>query len=177
MRVLIALLTFFTLVSLATAQGYRPKAGETVLRMDIEGKGSVFILLHTKDAPQATGQVSRLVRSRFYDGQRFHRVEKSPRPYLVQVGDPASKRGVEGAGAGGSGSTVPYENSGHSHREGAVGLAMTNNRGDSQFYIMLAPARFLDGKYTVFGQVVAGMDVVKGVERGDRIASATILTG
>jgi cyclophilin family peptidyl-prolyl cis-trans isomerase len=59
-----------------------------------------------------------------------------------------------------------------------VGLAAIpgdKNSGDCQFYILLSKARFLDGNYTVFGRVVAGMDVVKKVERGDRITSVSVL--
>jgi cyclophilin family peptidyl-prolyl cis-trans isomerase len=73
---------------------------------------------------------------------------------------------------------VDYEDSGYPNDEGAVGLAAIpgdKDSGDSQFYILLSRARFLDGNYTVFGKVVAGMDTVRKVERGDRILSVSIL--
>ncbi len=169
----------FTL-GFASGQDYRPKPGETVLALAIEGRGNVYIRLHTREAPNTTAQIVKLARSGFYNGQKFHKVLKSPRPYLVQIGDPASKSDVDGAGAGGSGSTVAYEDSGFSNEAGAVGLAAfrdDKNSGDSQFYMLLDKAAYLDKKYTVFGQVVAGMDVLRKVERGDRLQSATILQG
>jgi cyclophilin family peptidyl-prolyl cis-trans isomerase len=156
---------------------------ETGLKLDIEGKGSVVIRLFDKMAPKTTAQIERLVRSGFYNGLRFHRVEKTPKPYIVQVGDPASRSGdlddPKFTGLGGSGTAVPYEDSGHENVIGAVGLAHTvqdQDTGDSQFYIAIGTDRFLDGHYTVFGQVLSGMDVVQRIERGDRITSASIVT-
>jgi cyclophilin family peptidyl-prolyl cis-trans isomerase len=177
MRILIALILTLALMPLAVAQAYKPKSGETVLKLEVDGRGSIYVLLHTKEAPKTTSHITGLVKNSFYNGQRFHRIEKSPRPYLVQTGDPASKQSVDAAGNGGSGGNVPYEDSGFSHKEGAVGLATVGDRRDSQFYIMLAPAKFLDGKYTVFGQVVAGMDVVRSLEKGDKITSISIVSG
>ena len=166
-------------LGVASAQNYSPRAGETVIRIAVEGRGNVFIRLFTKEAPRATSHILGLVRNGFYDSQRFHRVVKSPRPYLVQIGDPATKsRDVADTGNGGSGARIPYEDTGFSHNVGMVGLAATSgdkDSGDSQFYIMLAPAKFLDGNYTVFGQVVGGMDVVQKIERGDRVQSVSIV--
>ena len=82
----------FSLV-VATAQEYRAKSGETIMRVSIEGRGNIFIKLHVKEAPRTCAQVIKLARSGFYDGQRFHKVIKSPRPFLAQVGDPASRSG------------------------------------------------------------------------------------
>ncbi len=177
MRYLTVILCFLCIAALATAQTARSRQGETDLKLEIAGRGAVVIRLYTKTAPKATSHIISLVKSGFYDGLRFHRVEKSPKPYLVQVGDPASRTNLDAAGNGGSGASIPYEDSGFSHVEGAVGLAMANGVGDSQFYILLAPHKFLDGRYTVFGVVVSGMDVVRSIERGDRITSATILGG
>jgi cyclophilin family peptidyl-prolyl cis-trans isomerase len=97
----------------------------------------------------------------------------------VQIGDPKSKTGDLG-GTGGSGTTLPYEESGMKNERGAVGLAhAVNNRdaGDSQFYMLLDRSSFLDNNYTVFGKVVEGMDVLQKVERGDRLVSVTVLGG
>jgi cyclophilin family peptidyl-prolyl cis-trans isomerase len=176
--VLFALLVSFVF---GIGQEYHPRAGETVLRLDIEGRGNVYIKLHIKEAPKTCAHVLDLVRSRFYEGQRFHKVIKSPRPYLVQIGDPGSRVGdLDAVGSGGSGISVPYEDSGFANEAGAVGLASVKNAkdsGDSQFYMLLDNAAFLDKKYTIFGQVVEGMDVLKRVERGDRLLSVTILGG
>ncbi len=164
-----------------TAQTAKSKQTEPELKLKIEGRGEVTIKLFTLEAPKTTAHIMKLVKDGFYDGLRFHRADKTPKPYLVQVGDPASKSGSlddPKMGMGGSGTTVPYENTSHQNVEGAVGLSHlvgNQNTGDSQFYIVLGPDKFLDGFYTVFGQVVSGMDVVKKIERGDRITSATIV--
>ncbi len=75
---------------------------------------------------------------------------------------------------------MPFEESGLVNDAGAVGLStMPGDRdsGDSQFYILLGAARFLDGQYTVFGQVERGMDVVQAIQLGDRIGSVRITRG
>ncbi|MEI8282841.1 MAG: peptidylprolyl isomerase, partial [Armatimonadota bacterium] len=117
----------------------------------------------------------------FYNGLRFHRAEKKPKPFLVQVGDPASRNSdVSSDSHGGSGSGIAKEESGLQNELGAVGLASIPEEhilGDSQFYILLTPAKFLDGKYTVFGKVTSGMNVVQSIEKGDRILSAKVIRG
>ncbi|MBL8066423.1 MAG: peptidylprolyl isomerase [Chthonomonadaceae bacterium] len=172
--------TFFLLLTVVLATlGW----GQTKLVLDIENRGKVEIELYTNEAPKTTAQIIRLAQSGFYNGQKFFRVVKSPKPFLIQTGDPASKTkpaNDPGLGSGGSGKSVPYEDSGHSNVEGAVGLSALprdKNSGDSQFYILLGPAKFLDGSYTVFGRVVSGMDVVRAVELGDKVTSATIVRG
>ena len=179
----ITCIIFLCAVLSAFAQGYRPKAGETVLKVDIEGRGSYYILLFTKEAPKTTAHIEKLAKGHFYDGLRYHKVEKSPKPYLVQVGDPSSRNGsldTPTMGSGGSGTKVPFEDTGRSNELGMVGLAASptdRNSGDSQFYVLLDSAGFLDGNYTVFGKVVFGMDVVKKIERGDRVTAITVVAG
>jgi cyclophilin family peptidyl-prolyl cis-trans isomerase len=176
MRTILLALVLF-LCALAGAQG------ETQLRLTIEGKGVIVIKLHTKEAPNTTAHVIRLARSGFYNGLRFHRVEKTPRPFLVQIGDPASRSGDlndPSMGQGGSGARIAYEDSGYGNTAGAVGLAaMADNRdtGDSQFYMLMTASRFLDGKYTVFGQIVSGMDVLRKIEKGDRVSTVQVVGG
>lgn len=183
MRLLLVLLIGLVLSPLAFAQGYTPKDGETVLRLFIEDKGDIYILLYTKEAPKTTARIIELVGQKFYDGQRFYKVVRSPKPFIAMVGDPASrekKAGDPSLGNGKTGQSIPYENSGKSHVTGAVGLATLENQkdtGDCQFYICLAPAKFLDGNYTVFGQVVSGGDVLQKLQLGDRIRAATIQRG
>jgi peptidyl-prolyl cis-trans isomerase B (cyclophilin B) len=148
------------------------------MRVEVEGKGRISILLYTKEAPKTTAHIMRLARSGFYDGQRFHLVIKSPKPYRVQIGDPASRGGdLDSVGQGGSGAKIPYEDSGKPNVEGAVGLSTVpgdKNSGDSQFYMLLGNARFLDGSYTVFGRVVEGMDILRNIAKGDRVGKVTI---
>lgn len=167
----------------SAVQAYQPKSGETVLVLDVEGKGEVVISLATREAPKTTAQIIKLAQSGFYNGQKFFRVVKTPRPFLAQFGDPQTKeKDVSDAsiGTGGSGTTVPFENTGLKNVEGAVGLSLKENdkaTGDSQFYINLAANGFLDGGYSVFGQVVKGMDIVKNLNVGDKVSTATIKRG
>jgi cyclophilin family peptidyl-prolyl cis-trans isomerase len=183
MRILLAFLLALLTLSLASAQDFKLAPGQTAMKITVEGRGAVFVLLYTKEAPKTTAKIIKLVKDGFYDGQRFHLAIRSPRPYRVQVGDPATKtKDVNDAsiGSGGSGTKVAYEDSGKSNVEGAVGLSTLpndKNSGDSQFYILLADQPFLDGNYTVFGKVAQGMDIVKKIEKGDRIQSIKIITG
>jgi len=168
---------------MSLAEPYKPKHGETDVKLQIEGRGDVYIKLFTQEAPKTTQQIIKLVKEGFYDKQRFHEVVRTPKPYIIQIGDPNSKSGdlkEADSYVGGSGVTVPLENSGKQNVAGAVGLAHPTsdpNKGDSQFYIVLDTSKFLDGNYTVFGQVVSGMDVVQHVQLGDRLISASIVTG
>lgn len=170
----------FTALLVLTALALAVAAqADTLMRVSVEGKGSFSVLLYTDKAPKTTAHLIKLVKSGFYDGLRFHIATHSPRPYTIQVGDPASRSGdINSAGSGGSGTTVPYEETGMPNVAGAVGLSAApgdKNSGDSQFYVLLGPARFLDGNYTVFGKVVDGMDVCNKVEKGDRIDHVTIV--
>lgn len=159
------------------------KAGETGLRVQIEGKGEVVIFMDAAKAPQAVARIRSLASDGFYDGQRFFRVVRQPRPFLVQVGDPNSRTKPmddPSLGTYQSGTRVPFENSGLKNVRGAVGLARlaeNRNSGDSQFYILLDDAPFLDGQYTVFGRVVSGMEVVDKIELGDKVRSVTVVSG
>jgi peptidyl-prolyl cis-trans isomerase B (cyclophilin B) len=183
-RLFLSLLLALGILSIASAQGYRPQSGETVLRLQIEGRGDIYIRLFTKEAPKTTSHIINLARRGFYDGQRFHRVVRSPRPFLVQMGAPSSRtKGMDDPSLAteGSGTRIPYENSGVSHNaEGIVSLAAQQgdrDSGDSQFFILLAPSTFLDGNYTSFGRVVQGLEILRQIEKGDRVVSATILGG
>lgn len=170
----------FLLVLFAFAMAVVASA-DTRMNVSVAGKGTFSVLLYTDKAPKTTAHIIKLAKSGFYDGQRFHLAIRSPRPYRIQVGDPASKSGdIDAAGSGGSGAAVPYEDTGLSNVTGAVGLSTVpgdKNSGDSQFYVLLSTAKFLDGSYTVFGKVVDGMDVVNRVEKGDRIERVTITGG
>lgn len=172
---------FASFVICLLGQQYSPKAGETVLKMEVEGRGNIYILLHTKEAPRTTAHILSLVRSGFYNSQRFHRVERLPKPFLVQIGDPTSKSGpIDNAGTAGSGARIPFEDTKFRNVVGAVGLVRNvddKNSGDSQFYMLLDKSSFLDGNYTLFGQVVVGLDVLKRIQRGDRVLAVTVLKG
>jgi len=181
MRALLSTLLLLVAFSLAASQMYTPKAGETVLKVEIEGRGNVYILLHAREAPKTTAHIVALAKSGFYNGQRFHKAERNPKPFLVEIGDPASKTGpIENAGGGGSGARVPYEPTKFKNLVGAVGLVHNlddMDSGDSQFYMLLDKSSFLDGNYSVFGQVVVGLDVLKKIQKGDRVVLVTVLHG
>ncbi|MDH4184557.1 MAG: peptidylprolyl isomerase, partial [Nitrospinota bacterium] len=96
----------------------------------------------------------------FYDGTTFHRVIPG---FMIQGGDPNSKDAGNRSlhGTGGPGYTVPAEFNARSHKRGIVSMARSQSpdSAGSQFFICVADSVFLDGKYTVFGEVVEGMDV------------------
>lgn len=124
----------------------------------------VVIGLYDDAAPQAVANLKELCRKRYYRGMRFHRVFKD---YLVQTGDPYSKHGdTDRSGTGGPGYTLPAEIK-RPHVRGAVAMSRidgsvnpTRASSGSQFYVCLQPMPQLDGKYTVFGEVIEGIEVL-----------------
>jgi cyclophilin family peptidyl-prolyl cis-trans isomerase len=122
-----------------------------------------------------------LVRSGFYSGIKFHRVESNPRPFIVVTGDPLTKTlPVNDArvGTGGSGTKVPFEKNDLAFANGTLGLSRDKanpNSGDSQFFITLGAQPFLEGTYVAFGRVIRGLEVLKEIRVGDRIDSMRVL--
>ncbi len=133
-------------------------------------KGTIVAELYPKDAPQHVNNFVFLARDGFYDGLGFHRVVPG---FVIQGGDPL------GNGTGGPGYNIPPEIKAR-HSQGALamarpsGPAQTTPSSGSQFYITLTPQPGLDGEYTVFGQVVSGMEVVEKIAKGDVIQTITI---
>jgi peptidylprolyl isomerase len=157
-------------------------AQDSKLIFKIENRGEFTITLNTKAAPKTCAHIQKLVEQGFYNGLRFHRAEKQPKPFLVQTGDPATKDGVEEGRAyrGGSGARLPFEVNELQNELGAVGLASDpddKNSGDSQIYVLLSPARFLNGKYTVFGKITSGLETIQKIEIGDKIVSVRVQKG
>jgi len=130
-------------------------------------RGKLVIELFPEVAPKTIARFLNLAQKGFYNGLTFHRVVPK---FLIQGGDPA------GDGTGGSGKTIPAEFSEKKHVTGTVGMARTKDpdSADSQFYICLEPQPFLDGKYTVFGQVVEGLDLLPKFQEGDVMRKVTI---
>jgi peptidylprolyl isomerase len=139
---------------------------ENTLYLDTKD-GRVVIELLPDLAPKHVARIKELVRKGFYDGLVFHRVIEG---FMAQTGDPL------GNGTGGSGTKLPAEFSKQPFERGAVGMARSRdpNSGDSQFFICFAPAPFLNGQYTVWGQVTQGMDVVDQIKKGDRAANGAV---
>ncbi|HXV06846.1 MAG TPA: peptidylprolyl isomerase [Burkholderiales bacterium] len=139
---------------------------ENTLYLDTKD-GRVVIELRPDLAPKHVARIKELVRKGFYDGLVFHRVIEG---FMAQTGDPL------GNGTGGSGTKVPAEFSKQAFERGTVGMARSRdpNSGDSQFFICFAPAPFLNGQYTVWGQVTQGMDVVDKIKKGDSAANGAV---
>jgi peptidylprolyl isomerase len=132
---------------------------ENTLYLDVPA-GRVVIALRPDLAPLTVAHIKALARRGFYDGIAFHRVIDG---FMAQTGDP------KGDGTGGSGQTVKAEFSNEHHVRGTVSMARTQDpdSADSQFFICFAPAPFLDGKYTIFGQVTSGMEFIDAIKKGD----------
>lgn len=132
---------------------------ENTLYMDTKN-GRVVIEMRPDLAPNTVARIKQLVRERFYDGLAFHRVIAG---FMVQTGDP------NGDGTGGSGHKLQAEFSNEHHVRGVVSMARTAdpNSADSQFFIMLGDAPWLDGKYTIWGKVTSGMEYVDEIKKGD----------
>lgn len=120
--------------------------------------GTFKFKLYPDKAPVTVARIKELVNSGFYNGIIFHRVIDN---FMIQGGDPT------GTGTGGSGKKIPDEFTGglKHNKEGMVAMAHSAapDSQDSQFYITLAPQPHLDNQYTVFGEIISGMDVVKKI--------------
>ena len=148
------------LCALAPARAADP---ENTVYLDVP-KGRVVIELRPDVAPLTVAHIKELVRRHFYDGLTFHRVIAG---FMAQTGDPLGN-GTGGSGPNGTSQNVKAEFSQLNFVRGTVGLARAQspNSGDSQFFICFAPAPNLDGKYTVWGQVVSGMDAIDAIKKG-----------
>jgi peptidylprolyl isomerase len=131
---------------------------ENTLYLDVP-KGRVVIELQPDLAPTTVARIKELARAQFYDGINFHRVIDG---FMAQTGDP------RGDGTGGSGKHLKAEFNRANFLRGTLGMARASDpdSADSQFFICFEPAPFLDGKYTIFGQVVSGMEHVDAIKRG-----------
>lgn len=130
--------------------------------------GQVIIKLRPDLAPKTVAQIKTLAKRGFYDGIVFHRVIDG---FMAQTGDPT------GTGAGGSDlPDVPAEFTSTDFARGVVGMARASdpNSGNSQFFIMFADVPSLNNQYTVFGQVVAGMDVIDKIKKGSRSQNGSV---
>jgi peptidyl-prolyl cis-trans isomerase B (cyclophilin B) len=144
-----------------------PEAGapRDVAVLEIAGMGEIRFELLADVAPQTAAHFAALAEQGYYDGTTFHRVVPG---FMIQGGDPNTRdRDPRNDGLGDRAHTVADERPDVSHVRGMVSLANRGfpNTGGTQFFIVLADARHLDGEFATFGRVTAGMDVA------DRIAA------
>ena len=139
---------------------------ENTIYLDL-GAGRVVIAMRPDLAPATCARIKALVRQGFYDGLAFHRVIAG---FMAQTGDP------RGDGTGGSGRSLDAEFSNQPFVRGTVAMARAAdpNSADSQFFIMFARQPSLDGKYTIWGEVVSGMDSVDQIKKGDPANNGTV---
>lgn len=130
-------------------------------------QGVIKYKFYSKDAPNTVKRMVELINKPFYNGLTFHRVVAG---FVIQGGDPS------GNGTGGSGMRLKAEFNERRHIEGTVAMARSQDpdSADSQFYISLGTHPHLDRSYTVFGQVIEGMDVAKKIKPGDSMTSVVI---
>lgn len=123
--------------------------------------GTIVFKFHPEVAPKTVENFKKSANSGFYNGTKFHRVIPD---FMIQGGDPNSKSSDRSThGMGGPGYTIPAEFSSISHKRGIVSMARRGdniNSAGSQFFIVVKDSTFLDKEYTVFGEVIQGMDVV-----------------
>ena len=141
-------------------------------------KGTIEFETYPEEAPKTVARILELVKKNFYTGLRFHRAEPN---FVIQIGDPVSRDMTREAWWGRQGSGTPIGvaeiTKKRRHVAGAVSMAypgIGRKLADSQFFITRRAAPELDGKYTVFGKVIKGMDVVAKIQRGDVLKRASV---
>ena len=136
-----------------------PKAVEKVTIQMLLEKGIVIIETYPSKAPKTVKRITELINQGFYDGLTFHRVISG---FMAQGGDPL------GNGTGGSGKNIVAEFNDIKHERGIVSMARSNdpNSADSQFFICYDSHPFLDGKYTAWGKVIEGMNIIDRIPEG-----------
>jgi cyclophilin family peptidyl-prolyl cis-trans isomerase len=170
----VAVLALWLFVAARPAIGQDSAAGGPVVVVETS-TGAFAFETFPSEAPRTVAHILELVRNGFYDGQRFHRAIPG---FLVQWGDPQSKSvektadwGRGDAASSGKPIGVAELNKKRLHLKGAVGAAHLGDpaRADSQIYVTLAARPDLNGKYTVFGRIIAGAEVPERLQKGDVI--------
>ena len=144
----------------------------------ITARGRIVLELFENEAPNTVANFISLVEAGFYDGTKFHRVIQN---FMAQGGDPNTKPGATGIpGQGGPGYRIPDEHTrqgARNHFAGSLAMANTGSphSGGSQFFLTHEPRPDLNGKYTVFGRLIEGLDVARGLKINDLLVSAIVL--
>ncbi len=184
----ISAIAIIILLGLASCKSQKYKDLEPGIYADIQTeKGDILVQLRPDKAPVTVANFVTLAEGNnpyvkdeykgkpFYDGLTFHRIVSKAtgdkQDFVIQGGDPL------GTGQGGPGYQFKNEISDLKHIEGAISMARENRPGTngSQFFITLKATPFLDGKYSVFGKTVKGMDIVGKIRKGDKMNKVTII--
>ncbi len=136
--------------------------------IELDKGGEIRIEFYPQDAPKTVENFVTLAKKGFYNGLTFHRVVPD---FVVQGGDP------KGNGTGGPGYMIPAELNKQKHVRGSVAMARSQHpdSAGSQFYVTYGPQPHLDSNYTVFAQVVSGMEHVDKIKQGDKMKSVSIV--
>lgn len=175
-----AVLVLAAIAASAAAQTGKTSPGAGPVVVVETSKGTIEFETYPNEAPKTVAHITGLTKRKFYDGTRVHRVVKG---FVVQFGDPQSrdmtKKNLWGTGGSGKPIGVGEMSPKRTHTRGAVAMAYAGDpaKADSQMYITLAPQPGLDGKYTVFGSVISGMDVVDTLEIGDIVKRVAVKGG
>lgn len=165
--------TFIAVFLLASGLGFSAEQKKAEPKKDTlavleTDQGKIVISFYDQDAPKTVTNFKKLIREGYYDGTYFHRVIPG---FMIQGGDSNTKDdNRSNDGMGGPGYTIPAEFNAHKHVRGTISMARKRdpNSAGSQFFVCVDRAAYLDGKYTVFGKVVEGMDVVDKIVKAKR---------
>lgn len=130
--------------------------------------GNIVFKFYPQKAPNTVTRIIKLIQDGIYDNLTFHRVIPN---YIIQTGDPTN------TGNGGTGIKIKAEFNNIQHIKGTIAMARVENNidsADSQFYIALTTLPHLDGKYTVIGQVIEGLEILSKITQGDKVLSISI---
>tara|TARA_B100001750_G_C15443761_1_gene565025 strand:+ start:558 stop:1124 length:567 start_codon:yes stop_codon:yes gene_type:complete len=160
MKKLLQFMSFFAFVLVLTSHTTKAQDMDNILYLDLP-YGRVAIEMMPNLAPKHVERIKMLANEGFYDGVVFHRVIDG---FMAQTGDPT------GTGTGGSNyPDLPAEFSDYNFGRGTIGMARTSdpNSANSQFFICFDDCSFLNGQYTIWGQVIEGMEYVDQIKRGE----------
>lgn len=149
-------------INLQELEGYKTASATAIISTS---KGNITLVLYGEDAPLTVANFIKKAKDGFYNNLTFHRVEN----WVIQGGDPL--------GTGTGGGSMPVEFNSKPFEIGSLGVASTGDgqtQNDAQFFITKEASSHLDGKYTNFGMVTEGIDVVNQIEIGDKILGITI---
>jgi cyclophilin family peptidyl-prolyl cis-trans isomerase/HEAT repeat protein len=152
------------------AQIFRTKNLQLRITMaDSSGGGTILVRLFTDETPATIARIVRLTRAHYYDGLTFHRIVPN---FVIQGGSPGANEQV------GDAAFMRDETGRRSHDRGTLGISTRGrDTGDAQFFVNLVDNPRLDHDYTVFGEVISGMDVVDGILEGDVMARVEVIGG